>query len=220
MIVLTWLNQLKVSIGNRGLKRLPSKSEAELEMHVTNSVDSVSSQSGVVQQPVAISVFTKPPADSEDAGKDDVVVRPETLTESFHSHMLLKVLKFITSSYFVYLVYGVMFVIHLLIYLGIGIGDYFTSGIYIGTENKKQSFVVDTFIFSVGGCGTGTKNLTVFLTFLGVYLVVTISAGAVAAFMKRDLWKVKLEILLTSVNWVFFGLVYSIPSLRSEITTL
>ena len=184
-----------------------------MDSNETSGIASISAES--VTEPVAADVFIQP--------SEQEIVRPETLRESADNNKLFKLCKFLTSSLFIYLVYGIMFFIHLLIYIGIGVGDYFTfiNGGYNNVVDKKQaSFVIDTFVFSTQGCGTGSKNFYVLLTFLIFYTVLAVGFGFVALLMKRDLWKVKMEIALTSINWVFFGLAYGIPNLRSEITTL
>ena len=191
----------------------------DISTHNENNLfDSVST----TMTPATVVSFTTEPSSVLEANEDEIIEKPETLLETFQNGKLMKFFKFLTSSYFVYLLYGIVFSIHLIIYLGIGIGDYFTftTGGYDNLQNKKQAFVVDTFIFSTGGCGTGSRNQTIFLTFLGVYAAIGLLFAVVSMFMKRDLWKVKLEIVFTEVNWVIFALAYGIPSLRSEVTTL
>lgn len=66
----------------------------------------------------------------------------------------------------------------------------------------------------------GTYHTNMYISYLSIYAFVGIVFAVGALFMKRDIWYVKREIVLTVVNWSFFALVYAVVNLFSQVTTL
>lgn len=66
----------------------------------------------------------------------------------------------------------------------------------------------------------GSYSTTLFITYLALYASFGVIFAIIALFMKRDVWFVKMEIVFTVINWVFFALLYGIPSLFTQVTTL
>ncbi|KAG2386701.1 hypothetical protein C9374_002445 [Naegleria lovaniensis] len=265
LIVLSWLNNVKVRIAKREMilpnvifknKDIPmievtsssneatqpsdgqSTSENNKGMNVSASYQSIASHSEVSLSSASTSALVPPVKENlttdsntqnqattiaihhEHDDEEEIILKKDTFLESFEKGRLLELLKFLVSSKFIYLVYGVVCFIHISIYLIIGGVDYynFTNG--IKNSNKRQAFVIDTFLFSPSGCGTGSYNTTLFITYLGVYAAIGVVFAIIALFMKKDIWFVKMEIIFTMVNWIFFALLYGIPSLFTQVTTL
>lgn len=171
LIVLSWLNSVKVRIGKRELSHVTEKDMS------SNRSSSISMSSGstaltrgnsstgnirledifkLSEQPRK-SKETDVAASNDAPEEDDIILKKDTLLQSFEKGRLIDLLRFLVSSKFIYLFYGIIAFIHVSIYLIIGGIDYynFVNGIKISSTNRRQAFVVDTYIFSPGGCGTG-----------------------------------------------------------------
>ncbi|KAG2386700.1 hypothetical protein C9374_002444 [Naegleria lovaniensis] len=245
LIVLSWLNSVKMRIGKRELLHVTEKDMLLVDAKQSTGSNMTSlSTSGFSgsQTSVASSTNTltrgssyslrmedifKLPKDTDvaatgDMQDEDVILKKDTLLQSFEKGRLIELLRFSVSSKFIYLFYGIITFIHVSIYLIIGGIDYynFVNGIKTSSTNSRQAFVVDTYIFSPGGCGTGSYNTNIFISFLAIYAAFGALFAIIALLMKKDIWFVKIEIGFLSLNWIFFALLYGIPSLFSQITTL
>ena len=132
---------------------------------------------------------------------------------------LLHFFKFIISSPFIISIYVLVAIIHILIYIATGIGDYFTFHNQAYTSTSEM-FVVDTYMFSPGGCAIGHNILVVFLTYAAVYATIYAGFAVVSLCMKRDVYRSKLESILHLLNWVFFGVLYGVTSFIDVISDL
>ena len=132
---------------------------------------------------------------------------------------LLHIFKFIIGSPFIISIYVLFAIIHILIYIATGIGDYFTFHQQAYTSTSEM-FVEDTYMFSPGGCAIGHKVLIVFLTYAAVYATIYAGFAVVSLCMKRDVYRSKLESILHLLNWVFFGVLYGVMSFIDVISNL
>lgn len=144
---------------------------------------------------------------------------------SFENGKLLKLLRFLTGSKFILMFYILILGTHTLSYLTVGIIDYCnynnSDTKLTTTTNKKNAFVVDTYLFSPSGCGTGSYNTNYFLGMLSVYASISVILAIVALIvMKKDVWQVKREVVLVAINWILCIAVFGIPNMFVGITTL
>ena len=215
LIILSRMNDLKVKIGSKGMKEISQ----ELE-----TVDSVSSRDNT-------SEVSMTPRDFSEASSGAPVVTSMngsfklslTSFEQFERDKLLKFYKFLISSYFVAIFYGVILSIHIAIYIVIGAIDYADWNFGIGIVDRSStssSFVANSYIFSTTGCGNGSKNVSMFVSYLAIYGISAIVCVIISQFMKRDIWKIKLEITLVAVNWLFFAVIYGVGSIVPAVDTL
>ncbi|KAG2378137.1 hypothetical protein C9374_008759 [Naegleria lovaniensis] len=138
----------------------------------------------------------------------------------------LKMYTFLTSTKFVILFYTATFFIHLVLYLTIGSIDYYywttheSKQDQASIENIHNAWVLDSFIFSTSGCGSDTYNLYLFIAEVVVYLILVLSVSTFVLFVKRDVWKLKMEVFAIFLNWAILGLIYCAPLLLSEVSKL
>ncbi|KAG2387643.1 hypothetical protein C9374_001237 [Naegleria lovaniensis] len=150
--------------------------------------------------------------------------RMESSFERFEKEKLLKWYKLLISSKFVILSYCAVLILHSTIFLICGIVDYFNWQYYLDHPDEKRSsilFVVNSFLFSPSGCGNSTGNLLVFVSNIVVYgpsAVIFIIWSLLTR--KKDIWRVRLEVVLISVNWVFALITYALPSFIQIIDIL
>ncbi|KAG2373559.1 hypothetical protein C9374_012022 [Naegleria lovaniensis] len=251
LIVLGWMSNAKVRVGKRQMLRESMEHVAltgnavsenamnelvQLQQPSTPSVTSDTSRSTTmtpsdialvdIQNNSTSITYVKEhekPQRSSNDDKELIYFKKDTYFQNFEKGKLIDLLKFSVSSKFIYLFFGIIGFIHLTIYLIIGGVDYnnFIHGIKNSSTNKKQAFVVDTFVFAAeNGCGTGTYHTNMYITYLAVYVIVIFICSIGAFFMKRDIWFVKREIALSTTNWAFFALVYGVVNLFTDVTTL
>ena len=143
---------------------------------------------------------------------------------NFENGKLLRLLRFLTGSKFILIFYILILGTHTLVYLIVGIVDYFnykSPDPKLNSINKKNAFVVDTYLFSPNGCGTGSYNTNYFLGMLSVYASFSVLLAIVAiVVMKKDVWQVKREVVLVAINWILCIAIFGIPNMFSSITTL
>lgn len=163
LIVLSWLNNVKVRIAKREMilptvimknkeiqmSEVTKSQETSLTSALVPSLENVTSDTAPQNHTITI-----PQQDSE----EEIIFRKETFLESFEKGRLLNFLKFLVSSKFIFLFYGIVCFVHISIYLIIGGVDYYHFMNGIRSDNKRQSFMIDTFLFSTSGCGNGMFN--------------------------------------------------------------
>lgn len=114
---------------------------------------------------------------------------------------------------------------HLSLYLTIGSIDYYywTSIMHANetelTATHSSMWVLDGFIFSTTGCGSGSFNSYLFIVEIVIYLVLILTVSIFVLFVKRDVWKVKTEVFAIFFNWAILGLAYCV-SLFSDVSNL
>ncbi|KAF0982184.1 hypothetical protein FDP41_012045 [Naegleria fowleri] len=237
LVVLTWLNSVKVRVGKRQMLRgsmedaaIMGTAVSEVAMHELvqqqqlHVIPSMSSDISAVTVGNDVTTTVEIPKSSKTkspSSEELVFFKKDTYFQNFEKGKLIHVLKFLVSSKFIYITFAIIGFIHLSVYFIVGGVDYYNYTHDIKNPNKKQAFVVDTFVFAAAnGCGTGTYHTNMYISYLSIYAFVGIVFAVGALFMKRDIWYVKREIVLTVVNWSFFALVYAVVNLFSQVTTL
>ncbi|EFC43221.1 predicted protein [Naegleria gruberi] len=159
--------------------------------------------------------------DDENNVEEEMIFRKETLLESFERGKLLSIMRFLVSSKFVLLSYVVVIGFHLSIYFIIAIIDYFNyqNDTSVKTNQKRNSFTIDSYLFSPSGCGVGAYNQYIFISYFCFYGLIGILLSIIAFFAKRDVWNIKIEVVIINLFWAAIVLAFSIPSLFTIITT-
>ncbi|EFC43219.1 predicted protein [Naegleria gruberi] len=229
--ILETLNNTPPSANN------PLTTDTEMkELKVHSETSSVSSSSGLLKATNRTSLsaltvgrtssimsqFTIEPKDitTDKPLEDEMIFRKETLLESFERGKLISIMRFLVSSKFIFIYYGLLLALHILIFLIIGTIDYFnfqnTGG---ASSNSRNSFTIDSYLFSPSGCGTGSYNQNIFISYFAFYGFIGVLLLLFSFFTKRDVWHIKIEVIVVIFGWVFFIVLYAVPSLFTIFTT-
>lgn len=172
LVVLTWLNSVKVRVGKRQMLRgsmedaaIMGTAVSEVAMHELvqqqqlHVIPSMSSDISAVTVGNDVTTTVEIPKSSKTkspSSEELVFFKKDTYFQNFEKGKLIHVLKFLVSSKFIYITFAIIGFIHLSVYFIVGGVDYYNYTHDIKNPNKKQAFVVDTFVFAAAnGCGTG-----------------------------------------------------------------
>ncbi|EFC38356.1 predicted protein [Naegleria gruberi] len=210
----------------------------ESELKVVSSVTSTSTQQDAINSSLdnvsesesACTISAIPPSIEPQSMnitlEDSVSVNQPGYSkwESFERRWLMKMYKFLISSKFIAIWYASIAIIHIGIYIIIGAFDYFNfeNGVnnFSIEERRSMSFVYDTRIFSVGGCGISFNSVLIFVIYLAVYGIVAIVMSIYSFLVKKDIWKVKTELILITLNWLIFSILYGVFSIIEVLSIL